>query len=375
MRSKSSKHPGVYPRHGGWQAKIKIGGHGGKVLSETFPSLAAAKAWRHDALSKANRGELRPSSGLTLQVAADAWLKGAEGGTITNRSGDRYKPSVPRSYEAALRLRVLPELGRRKLSDVSRLDLQDLVDRLVAQGTDPATIMTTITPLRALYRWHLVRGEVAINPTAGLELPAVRGKRDRIVAPEYAARLIAALPIDDRALWATAFYAGTRRGELMALRSCDVDLSPGGVISIERGWDATVGPIAPKSGSRRTVPIAAALRLHLLEHRMRSGRSEGLVFGRTADAPFHPTMVTNRAREAWKVAGLQGLTLHECRHTFASFAIAAGANAKTLSTYMGHANISITLDRYGHLMPGSEKEFTKLLDSYLEDADKRASEA
>ena len=36
--------------------------------------------------------------------------------------------------------------------------------------------------------------------------------------------------------------------------------------------------------------------------------------------------------------------------------IAAGVNAKALSTYMGHANISITLDRYGHLMPGSEDE-------------------
>jgi len=57
------------------------------------------------------------------------------------------------------------------------------------------------------------------------------------------------------------------------------------------------------------------------------------------------------------------------RHTFARFAIAAGANAKTLSTYMGHANISITLDRYGHLMPGSEKQFVGLMDAYLERAE------
>jgi hypothetical protein len=45
--------------------------------------------------------------------------------------------------------------------------------------------------------------------------------------------------------------------------------------------------------------------------------------------------------------------------------IAAGVNAKALSTYMGHANISITLDRYGHLMPGSEEEAAGLLDDYL----------
>jgi integrase len=46
--------------------------------------------------------------------------------------------------------------------------------------------------------------------------------------------------------------------------------------------------------------------------------------------------------------------------------IAAGVNAKALSTYMGHASISITLDRYGHLMPGSEDGAVALVDAYLE---------
>jgi integrase len=45
--------------------------------------------------------------------------------------------------------------------------------------------------------------------------------------------------------------------------------------------------------------------------------------------------------------------------------ITAGVNAKALSTYMGHANISITLDRYGHLMPGNEAEAAGLLDAFL----------
>ena len=46
--------------------------------------------------------------------------------------------------------------------------------------------------------------------------------------------------------------------------------------------------------------------------------------------------------------------------------IAAGVNAKTLSVYMGHRSISITIDRYGHLFPGSEAEAAGLLDSYLD---------
>jgi integrase len=54
------------------------------------------------------------------------------------------------------------------------------------------------------------------------------------------------------------------------------------------------------------------------------------------------------------------------RHTYAAFMIAAGVNAKALSSYMGHSTISLTLDRYGHLMPGNEDEAAVMLADYLE---------
>jgi integrase len=158
----------------------------------------------------------------------------------------------------------------------------------------------------------------------------------------------------------------------MALRWEQVDL--GGVIRVERSWDMVDGVIDPKTAQgRRSVPIAKVLRGHLAEHRLRSGRSTGLVFGESETRPFRPDLVRLRANAAWEVAGLRRITLHECRHTFASLMIAAGVNAKALSTYMGHANISITLDRYGHLMPGNEAQAAGLLDSYLEAAPSGAS--
>jgi integrase len=83
---------------------------------------------------------------------------------------------------------------------------------------------------------------------------------------------------------------------------------------------------------------------------------------------FDYKALVQRADAAWENGELRRITLHECRHTFASLMIAAGVNAKALSTYMGHANISITLDRYGHLMPGNEEEAASLLDAYLEKA-------
>jgi integrase len=375
----------------GYRAWVYDRRTGGKVR-RSFATQAAAKAWRSDAVGEVRRGKLRAVPTPTLGEAAEAWLAGAEDGSIRNRSGDRYKPSAIRSYRTALESRILDDFGARRLSDIGRVELQDFADRLLADGRDPSTVRNALMPLRAIYRRAIARGEVAVNPVSGLELPAVRGRRDRIASPDEAAALLAALPVDDRALWATALYAGLRRGELMALRWENVDLA-GGTLRVERAWDPQAGlAIAPKSqAGRRSVPVAAVLRDYLDEHKLRSGRAEGLAFGRSATTPFADSAVGQRARRSWqaenerrrkaaerrdddlqRVELLEPISLHECRHTFASLMIAAGVNAKALSTYMGHANISVTLDRYGHLMPGNEGEAAALLDAYLLRADTKA---
>lgn len=347
----------------------------GKRIFKTFPTLAAAKAWRADAQVALRKGTIRAGSTATLCDIAEAWLEGVRSGAIRNRSGHRYKPSAIRGYEAALVTRVLPELGAGRLSDIRRIDLQDFADRLCAEGLDASTVRNTLMPLRAIFRRALARGDVAVNPTAGLELPAVEGSRDRIASPAEAAALLSALPDRDRALWATALYAGLRRGELLALRWEDIDLGAE-VIQVERSWDAKEGVVPPKSrAATRIVPIPAVLRDYLVEHKLRSGRRVGLVFGTSCTQPFTPSNVRKRANAAWARAGLVPIGLHECRHTFASLMIAAGVNAKALSIYTGHSSVTITLDRYGHLMPGNEGEAAALLDSYLERATEHASPA
>jgi integrase len=182
----------------------------------------------------------------TLTEAANAWIEGAREGTIRTRSGHIYKPSALRGYDSALRMRVLPQLGSVKLSDVSRLDVQDLADRLLAEGLDPSTVRNTLMPLRAIFRRAVTRGELGVNPTTMLQLPALTGRRDRIASPTEAARLISALATADQAVWATALYAGLRRGELLALRWADVDLASG-VIRVEWSWDIAEGPTGTSS--------------------------------------------------------------------------------------------------------------------------------
>jgi len=339
----------------------------GKKIRKTFGTLAEARGWRADAEGAVRKRTLRAPTTTTVAEAAEAWLEGARNGTVRKRSGDRYKPSALRGYERSLRLRVKPALGHARLADVTRGDVQALVDGLLGDELDPSTIRNTLNPLQAIYRRALARERVAVNPTIGLEIPAARGRRDRIAAPGEGAALIEALPPDDRAVWATAMYAGLRRGELRGLRWCDIDLQKG-IVRVERGWDDADGEIEAKTrAGRRSVPILARLRRELAAHKLRTGRSDDdLVFGTTETVPFEPSTVRRRAIAAWGKKDLESIGLHEARHTFASLLIAAGVNAKALSTYMGHASVTITYDRYGHLMPGNEEEAAGLADAYLE---------
>ena len=351
-----------------WEASV-FSWRDGRKLRKTFSTLAEAKAWRADAMVALRRGTLNTSSRRSLREAADEWVVGVRDGRITKRNGQPYKPSVVRGYEQALRDRVLPEFGGALLSEIRLIDLQEYADRLRTEGLDASTIRNTLAPLRVVYRRAVARGEVAVNPTTGLELPAVEGHRARIASPEEAEDLLTALRPEDQALWATALYAGLRAGELAALRWEDIDLIKG-IIRVDRSYDPKARTfVAPKSrAGHRTVPIAAVLRDALVRQRMRTGRAEGLVFGTSPERPFTSSNVRRRALTAWRRArterarelgveagdaraGFQPITLHEARHTFASLMIAAGVNAKALSTYMGHSSITITFDRYGHPDP------------------------
>ena len=302
-------------------------------------------------------------------------------GSVLDRKGKPYKPSTCRSYTQAINAYLKDDpLARIAVSEVRRADVQDYADKLRATGAAPSTVRNAIDPLRVIFRRARQRDEIAVDPTKGLELPSTETKRDRIASPNEGARLVEALPVNDQPLWATAMYAGLRRGELRALPWSCVDFDAG-VIRVEWGWDDHEGRIEVKTDAgRRRVPMIAALRTLLTAHRQASGRlGDALVFGRTATLPFDPSTVRKRALRAWGwhqekgrwVPGkdaVEPIGLHECRHTFASLLIAAGENIKAISTYMGHAGVSITYDRYGHLMPGNEAEAAGLLDAYLDKA-------
>jgi integrase len=338
----------------------------GKQSSGWLGTREEAATWRAKALTEAGAGIRRQASAVTLREAWNAFYEAACAGTVTDRSGKPYKPSTLRGYQRAWK-RIDAEIGGRRLDSIRRPDLQAMVDRWAAAGVKPATIRNSLDPLRTIYRRALLREQVAVNPTVGLDVPRVNNMRERFATREEAAALIAALPEGERALWATAFYGGLRRGELRAMPWTHIDLAAG-LIHVRRSWDDVEGDSEPKTKAAiRRVPITPPLLALLKAHQRATGRSgDDLVFGRTAADPFIPSTVRNRALAAWKAAELQPIGLHEARHTFASLLIASGANAKALSVVMGHESITITFDRYGKLMPGGEAEVGRLLGEYLQ---------
>ena len=300
----------------------------------------------------------------TVAEAAKTWIGQIERGEVRNRSGRSYKPSVVRSYETSLRLHVLPVIGSMKLTNVRRRDLQDLADQ-IALIESPSAVRNAMNPIRAIFRRALARGVVDSNPTEGLQLPAVDSRRDRIATPREAEALIRAVPLSDRAIWATAFYAGLRLGEIRALTIDCLDLD-NGRIWVRNSWDPKEGLVDPKSSSgRRVVPIPRQLKEHLprhIEHHIAASR---FLFSEDESEPFRPGKVRRRAKANWDAQGLSPIGFHEARHTYASICIAAGIDAKKLSTYMGHSSIATTYDLYGHLFPGSEQESAAIIDDFL----------
>lgn len=379
----------------GWEASVYLAREGSRV-TKSFPRETEARSWRADARKAVENGGGGLAAGArdsqTLTEGLRWFVAGMEAGRIRPKGRKHYKPNTIRSYERAVRVHIEPSrLASVRVGELRRRALQDFADELLASGLSVNTVSNVLNPIQTFYRWKIDRDELTYNPSARIDLPNDGPARPtRIATPAEAAALLAALPAEDRAVWATAFYAGLRRGELQALRVSDIELDAN-LIAVERGWDQVEGVIEPKSRAGwRSVPMLALLRDHLGDHLRAAGRSgEDLIFGRTASQAFYASTVDGRAKRAWRAANererelavdegretdqLRPISLHMCRHTFASLLIDSGANPKAIQEFMGHSKFHTTFDVYGHLLPGSHDEVRERMDAYLRGCDDEAT--
>lgn len=371
--------PGISRRpSGGYQAQA-WSPRERRRTSRTFSTLSAAKASKRDMEQGFARGTRSGASAPRLRDFAARWLADAMSGVLRTRSGEAYRASTLRGYRHALDDVLLPAFGPKRLSEITRGELHRLAQRLTREGLKPSTVRNTLLPLRAIFRDALAAELVHVNPCGGLALPIDRGRRERVIAPADGTVMLATLADRDRPLWATAMFAGLRRGELMALRWSDVDLVAGR-LRIVRSYDpvaAVFGPPKSRAGLR-VVPVPPVLDEHLQAHRDRAAVArQPLVFARSTlagrrrgpDGPFNDAAVMARARKVWTDNGIEPASFHVFRHTYGTLLIAAGETPKAVQTYMGHSSITIMFDRYGHLFPAAEQASAAALQAYLDAAE------
>jgi integrase len=163
-------------------------------------------------------------------------------------------------------------------------------------------------------------------------------------------------------LFVVAVHCGLRAGELLGLKWDDVDLEAG-ALRVRRTLSETGdGPIfePPKDGKGRNVPLTntavQALRDHLARQMQEIGggyEDRGLVFAsQTGNTMSASNLVNRNFKPLLKRARLPVIRLHDLRHTCATLLLVKGVHPKYVQELLGHANISITLDTYSHVIPG-----------------------
>jgi integrase len=237
---------------------------------------------------------------------------------------------------------------------VRRGDIQAIVDELtpVLSGS---RVRQVVNAVRSLCRWAQDRDLASHDPAALVRLPAMDATSvTRVASPAEFANLLAALTLEDALPYALAGYGMGRRAQIVRLLWQEVDLAVG---AIEWGaeWEAR-----KYEASQRVVPAVPPLLVMLKRAYPEQGRPDR---DRRVCPPrgnnnnrsgrLDAGQLARRARERWKEATLQPITLQECRHTAATWLDDAGVPPKIASVPMGHATPAhqpgaahITLARY-----------------------------
>ncbi len=257
------------------------------------------------------------------------------------------------------RYRLLPEFGPRIAEEITEIDWQRWIDELARAGLSRSTIAKHVSVASGIYAWASApsRRLVPRNPLRLVELPPNDEKpRLRVALAPEAAALLAALEPEDRLPYAIAFYAGLRRSEIYRLEWDDV------LDGDEIATRLLVRRSKSEAGTQRRPPIADNLRTVLAD----GVGAPGPPAHRQGRRPLGHVGQDRRARRSrWDAAGLNRITLHECRHTYASLLMAAGYTIKELMEFMGHADLQM-VNRYVKLLPQpGEDDAAQRLNDYL----------
>src|SRR5215831_2714945 len=342
--------------HGSRQAKrIGTGASGKKAAHQVSQQIQARLALGQAAFDSHR-------AGVTIDSYAQTFLQRIE---------QTRKHTTYAEYRKILDRDILPVFRGLDLQDITREKVKGLATTCLRRGQSPKTVQKIIGCLSSLFSHGIEDELLAVNPALkpGKFLPKIskRRKTDPLTREEVA-------------LFLCALRTGLRMGELLALQWPDIDWQ-GRFIEVRRNythWKVT----SPKSGESRRVDMSReltqTLKDLLLERQIDAAASgtdiPAWVFCSETGGLLHPHNIRDRVFYGLLTkAKLRRVRFHDLRHTFASLLLQNGQSPVYVREQMGHSSIQVTVDLYGHLIPGGNKQAVDRLDA--PPVDKAAFEA
>ena len=293
-------------------------------------------------------------------------------------------PSTLHDYRYHVRAHIVPALGKTKLQDLDpkRIDafMKGMLDRNLSQRTCQYAYAVIRRALQVAVDWKYI----AANPASARMRAAKRSassqlSKIRFLTQEESRQFVEAVRGDRfEPLYILAITTGMRQGEMLGLQWSDLDLD-NGKLTIHRALHRTKRPKSevdpeawftlrhPKTrGSRRTIEIPdvtveALFQQRELQCRMQaaagsSWQEQKLVFTTNVGTPVDTSNVLHDFQRLLKRSGFEKMRFYDLRHTHASLLIAVGVHPKKIAERLGHASIKLTMDLYGHLFEGSDRE-------------------
>lgn len=363
-----------------WRVRDEVAGR--KVdLATGYPNITAARAAMILLKAEALRGEsLVPRGGkTTLNAHVDEWWPGYLRGV---------KPSTAESERARLDCHILPMLGHLTLDDVDGVLVGEWVSMLTEgngawrKGSKrrrtplaPKSVANCHGLLFVIMKAAVAKRLIRTNPCVGTTLPERVHHEMRFLTDAEITRLMKVVPSYWRPLVLLLLATGMRWGEAIGLRAGRVDLTPA------RPRLLVVEQLQELAGSGRmvwTTPKSARGRRTVSFRRRTADALAPLVRGKDkADVVFRAPgggLVRSRVfRRLWvkwtKEAGVEGLRIHDLRHTHASILISAGRPFSAISRRLGHASYAVTDAIYGHIREEADEGILDAIDVALDGVD------
>ena len=337
-----------------------------KIGTRKAAKEAATKIEREIALERFNLETPEEMKPLLFRKYAERWMK--------QHAEVNCKPATVLNYRYALDVNLLPALGDKDIREITRDDVKALCFEMKQKGLSPGVVKLRGTILGGIFNAAIEDGLLVGNPAIRLgkivKVPSRKGRVDFLNQDESRKLLDTVQEHFPRWLpfFLTALRTGMRVGELIALQWEDIDWN-GKFIEVRRAISrGVVG--TPKNGKPRRIDLSDRLSAVLTDHRkgmakeaLAQGRSmPERVFVNPEGGELQASSVVKPYRRILTKAGLRRLRFHDLRHSFASALLANGEPLSYVKEQMGHSSIQITVDVYGHLEPGANREAVNRLD-------------